>query len=66
VHRSSWKEKSANFALTEFYEVHSQKYPPGRCAYSQMPATVMALYNPAGPIAPPLFLVLFTEKGPTR
>jgi hypothetical protein len=52
--------------LTEFYEVHSQKYPPGRCAYSQMPATVMALYNPAGPIAPPLFLVLFTEKGPTR
>jgi len=29
IHRSAWKRNSRNFAITEFYEVRHEKWPPG-------------------------------------
>jgi hypothetical protein len=55
IHPSAWKWNSANFALTESYEVRQLRFKYhsfGGGAWYPMIATVVTLYNTAGTDAP--------------
>jgi hypothetical protein len=43
IHRSAWKGKSANFAITEFSEVRSQKAEKASGHTSEVPSVALAL-----------------------